>query len=485
MEEKNTKLDLIDKLMLAFLILLACITVFLFFTTDVHATTQSNSLGSSIYTFDCGDTSTTYNRYCVYVSGQTNAYTKKSLNTTYSGVANGFQFSWQSTMAQQHTITINGMSTDFRNNNFYCAVYGSNTENSLGSIISGASCSYVSKSKIVAVIPPNSYRYHTIDIEGWPLTGISTYGIKSIVDSWDDGQQDFSGIIDSQNQNTQDIIDNNNSNTLDIISKVQDMISNDQELHDQLMQAQTCPSGPLSINYSSWGIGGRGYLNSDGSINSGGNGALSPYFEIIPRVGLQYVITSNNSISGAYACVYTSSQTVIACYQMNTTSLTINASNRTSYIRFSINKNTSYTLSGPVCNDWEKEAQQHLEDAMTNDNVDSGVGSDFFNNFDTSDNGGISSIVTKPLVLINNLLSSNSSCSNLQLTIPGFVTGMDNTNVSLPSGCSLWNQAPQPLITLWNTLVIGVASYLILKNLFNLINELKNPDDDRVEVIDL
>ena len=39
------------------------------------------------------------------------------------------------------------------------------------------------------------------------------------------------------------------------------------------------------------------------------------------------------------------------------------------------------------------------------------------NDFSYTDNGGISGIITKPLVLINSLLSNNNSCSDLTFGI--------------------------------------------------------------------
>lgn len=62
---------------------------------------------------------------------------------------------------------------------------------------------------------------------------------------------------------------------------------------------------------------------------------------------------------------------------------------------------------------------------------------------------------------------------------------MGVSNAILPSGCILWNNATTLMITLWNTFVCGLGSYFILKDIFRIIEDLKNPDNDKVEVMDL
>lgn len=343
-----------------------------------------------------------------------------------------------------------------------------------------------------------------ISADGNPMNDNNPFKITKVTlyETWIDNQDIDTGsnadIINNDNQNTQDIINNINQGIEDVSSNLnsnfQDTInainsaaitvSGDLQAEtDKLLSNTTCPVGPLSINYSNW-YKQNGYLDSSGNVISG-NGGISTYFEVLPNS--DYVITANNSISGAYYCIYTSQKTLITCYQMNNTILTLHTSSRTSFLRMSINKNTSYTLNGPVCNDWVKEEQQttndtlnNINDSITNNNVDSNTGTDFFNDFQTTDNGGISAIVTKPLHIINSLLSSNSQCANLNLPP---ILGANN--VSIPSGCILWDHADNTMTTLWYTFVCGLGSYFVLKDLFKWIETLKNPDNDKVEVVDL
>ena len=101
---------------------------------------------------------------------------------------------------------------------------------------------------------------------------------------------------------------------------------------------------------------------------------------------------------------------------------------------------------------------------------------DFFNNFHDEDNGGISRIVKAPLRIIQNL--NNSTCTPLILPIFG-------TEVEVPSGCILWENATEEVETLWHTIICGMGSYILLIDLFKEIQKLKNPRSSEVSTLDL
>lgn len=120
----------------------------------------------------------------------------------------------------------------------------------------------------------------------------------------------------------------------------------------------------------------------------------------------------------------------------------------------------------------------NVNNSLTNPDVDSNTGNNFFNNFTSSDNGGISSIVTAPLTLINSLLDNSSSCQPLTLPILG-------KDVDIPSGCILWNEVPSNVEVVIQTLVCGVGAYFLGKKLFKDIDKLKNPNNSEVSTLDL
>lgn len=102
---------------------------------------------------------------------------------------------------------------------------------------------------------------------------------------------------------------------------------------------------------------------------------------------------------------------------------------------------------------------------------------EFFESFSESDIGGISSIVSLPLDLIRSLTDDNS-CEPLILTIWG-------KEVHIPSGCIMWEQASDSVITVWHTVICGLGSYYILVDAFKTKEKLLDPHNREVKTLDL
>lgn len=100
----------------------------------------------------------------------------------------------------------------------------------------------------------------------------------------------------------------------------------------------------------------------------------------------------------------------------------------------------------------------------------------FFNDF--SDNShGLSSIVTAPLNAVNAMLST--TCTAPTATYKG-------STFSLPCGSILWERdGADNFKLLLNLFYGGLICYGILKSLFKDVNDLKNPDNDKLEVVNL
>lgn len=134
----------------------------------------------------------------------------------------------------------------------------------------------------------------------------------------------------------------------------------------------------------------------------------------------------------------------------------------------------------------QQQTNQKLDDLnnnITSDDTSGGnsEGSSFFNDFEVNDNGGISGIITSPLKVINKMLEGNT-CENLTFNL-NFLG--KNKQVSLPSGCIMWNKAPQSAVTIYQTLLCGLFSYILATNLFKDIEKLKNPKESEVDTLDL
>ena len=128
----------------------------------------------------------------------------------------------------------------------------------------------------------------------------------------------------------------------------------------------------------------------------------------------------------------------------------------------------------------QDETNQKLDEVnntMKDDNVDTGQAGGFFDSFDNKDHGGISGVITAPLSAINKI---NQPCSAININLW-------DKDITLPCGDTLfWNKENVSTFRgVWNLLVGGPIIYLLMVKLFQVIQNLKNPDDGRVEVAKL
>lgn len=129
--------------------------------------------------------------------------------------------------------------------------------------------------------------------------------------------------------------------------------------------------------------------------------------------------------------------------------------------------------------DENTKAQEKTNDTIKDDNVDSSTnqGSSFFNDFNSGDEGSLTDIVSLPLEYVQHL---NDSCK--PFTIPAGNLG----TITIPCLSSIWLSTPFASIINTASLIInGIICYKLLSSLFIFFKELKDPDDDKVEVMNL
>lgn len=133
-----------------------------------------------------------------------------------------------------------------------------------------------------------------------------------------------------------------------------------------------------------------------------------------------------------------------------------------------------------ICTNKIDDTNNKLEDiqgSINDSNIDGSLNNagSFFENFSTTDHGGLSGIITAPLVAINQML--NKSCSPM-------TTNFKGKEISLPCGYDFWAKmgAIQDFL---NLVLGGLLCYRIIVKLYKLIEKIKNPEDDRVEVMKL
>lgn len=442
---------------------------------------------SGIYTTsDCTTTSTAIqHKYCVADDSVYNdLWSKVGISEYASNNVRAISFQVRTAYPSNSNFTLQIKGMRFNNVSYSCT-----------SSIFACSVSYVSTSQLNVNFTSGqvsqgdiSVTFH-INAPGFQtFNGVNLFKIDQFVllanpvsssGSGSGGSFDDTNIIINQNQNTNEIINSQNQNAQSIINNqsqnsIDEQMSANNDAREQM--ANSCKNA-YHIN-----IGKGKRLDGSGQLVDDPNGYYMTDYVAIDSIGAIgsnpnriYLINPASSSSGYYFMFYDTNKNIITYSNTATRSLTIPSG--AVWFRFAAKIPTTIVYRGSnVC----LTASDETNDLIKDDSIDQNHANSFFNDFEDTDNGGISAIVTKPLVIINNLLSNNSSCSNLQL--PSFL-GVENAY--LPSGCILWNNAPTNVVNLWNIFVVGIGSYFILKSLFKDIQKLKNPENDSVEVMDL
>lgn len=189
-----------------------------------------------------------------------------------------------------------------------------------------------------------------------------------------------------------------------------------------------------------------------------------------------YVVTTDNQY---LSCTITSTGKIqCPTNRKNLKSLVthfIFKTNHIAHMRYAINIDYNLYINS---NSEIKKSVDNVKDSINDDNVESSssAASGFFNDF--SDNGhGLSGIVTAPLNAVNAMLTT--TCTAPSATYK-------NKTFSLPCGDILWNQeGASNFKNILNLFYGGIICFGLLKSLFKDVNDLKNPDNDKVEVVDL
>lgn len=132
----------------------------------------------------------------------------------------------------------------------------------------------------------------------------------------------------------------------------------------------------------------------------------------------------------------------------------------------------------------DKQDQTNKELGDLNNNITNGdVGeasssaNDFFTGFE-SDDFGLTAIVTAPLNFIKSITSS--TCSSLGFPMP-FV----DQRVELPCMNSIYKQYFGSFLTIYQTITFGIVAYWVCVNVLATVRGFKDPESDKIEVLEL
>lgn len=125
-----------------------------------------------------------------------------------------------------------------------------------------------------------------------------------------------------------------------------------------------------------------------------------------------------------------------------------------------------------------EELQEQTETIKDSDTSEAGESANsFFGDFEDNDYG-LSDIVTMPLQFVKKM--SSSTCSSLEFPVP-FV----EQKVELPCMSSIYKKYFSAFLNLYQIITTGLIAYWCCVNMFRLVQNFKNPDNDEVEVLDL
>ncbi len=158
------------------------------------------------------------------------------------------------------------------------------------------------------------------------------------------------------------------------------------------------------------------------------------------------------------------------------------------YVTYYPKDMTESTISGAIQQQTEELKKQQeetnkqlgdLNDNLTNSDTNeaSSSANEFFNGFE-SDDFGLSSIIIAPLNLIKSITSS--TCTPI-----GFKAPFVDQQVTLPCMGDIYKKYFGSFLTLYQTITFGIIAYWVSVNIFFMVKGFKDPDSDRIEVLDL
>ena len=140
------------------------------------------------------------------------------------------------------------------------------------------------------------------------------------------------------------------------------------------------------------------------------------------------------------------------------------------------NLNNAITNGFNKLNQDLKDSMESVDETIKDDSIDIDGATGFFDDFD-DDDFGLSDIVKAPLTIIRSL-STGNTCQDLNFSVLG-------ANVSMPSGCILWDKVPSNIESIYYVFIGGLFAYILAVKLFHDVNDLKDPEKSEVSTLDL
>lgn len=234
----------------------------------------------------------------------------------------------------------------------------------------------------------------------------------------------------------------------------------------------TCSRWNSSLNLTQNPSGDLNISNVSNDLYYQLNGSTGTIYRCNPKVAIGNSILYNCPITSTSQDKYVSALYIDSVYQ-STYPIYYTLNRRTLYGYEIADKQTINAINQNT------QATQQQTQTITSSDI-SGANSDadaLKNNTAFDDSSGISSLISLPLRFINNL---GTSCSPINLTIPYM-----DTQVQIPCFKTVISNKMPALATLISLVVNGFILYNIFIQIIDMIHGAKNPDDDRLEVVEL
>ena len=94
----------------------------------------------------------------------------------------------------------------------------------------------------------------------------------------------------------------------------------------------------------------------------------------------------------------------------------------------------------------------------------------------TTNNHGLASVITAPIVVLNNITSGQYTCSPISIPLPYM-----QKNLNLPCFTPIYEQHMGALFNVWQMVINGIVGYYLVLQLFAMVKGFKDPKKDQIE----
>lgn len=140
-----------------------------------------------------------------------------------------------------------------------------------------------------------------------------------------------------------------------------------------------------------------------------------------------------------------------------------------------INQNQQLIDNSKKATEEQKKTNELIENTDTSESQNKGA--NFFKNYNENAHG-LSGVITAPLKFLQSL--TGAKCTPLKFELP-FV----KKEVQLQCMKSIYQTHFGVFYTLWQTITTGLIAYTVCLNFYKKIRDLQNPENDKIEVLNL